>query len=112
MHATSRNITIAHAAISIDFKCQVRDAINCFQSHLSRKFCDIPDLQTILSLMQEIPVSERTVERRIMQMAENVTAKQNSGLQEIVAFSIAVDENTDMNDVERPTVIAQYCDKD
>ncbi|GFY50011.1 hypothetical protein TNIN_82271 [Trichonephila inaurata madagascariensis] len=37
--------------------------------------------------------------------------KQNSGLQEIVAYSIVLDECKDVNDVERLAVIAQYCDK-
>ncbi|GFX86596.1 hypothetical protein TNCV_462161 [Trichonephila clavipes] len=87
MSSVQRHFQIKHQATfkNFDEKCEVR--------------------------MQEISTSVRTVER-IMQMVENVTAKQNSGLQEIVAFSIAVDENTDMNDVAHPTVIAQYCDKD
>ncbi|KAG8237993.1 hypothetical protein J437_LFUL017713 [Ladona fulva] len=45
-------------------------------------------------------------------MAENVTTKQNSGLQEAVAFSVAVGESTDINDVARLAVIARYCGKD
>ncbi|GFY51730.1 hypothetical protein TNIN_150451 [Trichonephila inaurata madagascariensis] len=68
---------------------------------------DLPNLQSILSQIQEIPASARTVDRRITQMAENVTAKQNSGLQETVAFSIALDESKDVNDV---AVIARYRD--
>ncbi|GFT52130.1 hypothetical protein TNCV_4505021 [Trichonephila clavipes] len=48
-------------------------------------FIDLPNLQTILSRIQEIPAS-----------AENVTAKQNSGLQESVALSIGLDESKDV----------------
>lgn len=45
-------------------------------------------------------------------MAENVTTKQISGLQEAIAFSVAVDDSTDINDVARLAVIARYCGKD
>ncbi|GFV82518.1 uncharacterized protein TNCV_3983081 [Trichonephila clavipes] len=74
-------------------------------------FGDLPNLQTILSRIQEIPASAQTVER-MTQMAENAIAKQNSGLQETVTFSIALDESKDVNYVARVAVIARYCDKD
>ncbi|GFU57797.1 uncharacterized protein TNCV_1281451 [Trichonephila clavipes] len=62
-------------------------------------------------ILREIPASVRTVERRITQMAENVNAKQNSLLQESVAFVVALDESKDVNDAVRLGVIARYCDK-
>ncbi|GFY03914.1 hypothetical protein TNCV_1196931 [Trichonephila clavipes] len=44
-------------------------------------------------------------------MAENVSAEQNSGLQETVAFSIALDESKGVIDVAHLAVIARYSDK-
>ncbi|GFS56027.1 uncharacterized protein TNIN_393721 [Trichonephila inaurata madagascariensis] len=74
-------------------------------------FSDLPNLQTILSRIQGTFASARTVERRITQMTENVIAKQNSGLQEALVFSIDFDESKDVNDVVRLAVVEQYCDK-
>ncbi|GFX27670.1 uncharacterized protein TNCV_2129111 [Trichonephila clavipes] len=58
---------------------------NTFLKSAEILFIDLPNLRTILSRIQEIPAS-----------AENVTAKQNSGLQESVAFSIGLDESKDV----------------
>jgi predicted transcriptional regulator YheO len=38
-------------------------------------FNDLPNKETILSRIREIPASERSIERRITDMAENVTVK-------------------------------------
>ncbi|XP_026475737.1 general transcription factor II-I repeat domain-containing protein 2-like, partial [Ctenocephalides felis] len=83
-----------------------------FIKSAEKLFSDLPNQQTILSRIQEIPASARTIERRITEMADNVTTKQNAGLQEAVSFSVAVDESTDVNDIARLAVFARYCDKD
>ncbi|CAM1319473.1 Uncharacterised protein r2_g2779 [Pycnogonum litorale] len=82
-----------------------------FIKSAEKLFSDLPNQQTILSRIREIPASARTIERRITEMAVNVTTKQNSGLQEAVSFSVAVDESTDVNDIARLAVFARYCDK-
>ena len=45
-------------------------------------------------------------------MAENVTVKQTTGLQQAVVFSVALDESVDVNDVARLALVARYCDND
>jgi len=45
-------------------------------------------------------------------MAENVTVKQTTGLQQALAFSVALDESVDVNDVARLEIFARYCDSD
>jgi len=40
---------------------------------------DLPNKETILSRIREIPPSPRSVERRICDMAENITVKQTTG---------------------------------
>ena len=45
-------------------------------------------------------------------MAENVTVKQTTGLQQAVVFSVALDESVDVNDVARLAIVARYCDND
>jgi hypothetical protein len=59
------------------------------------------DLPNTLSWIREIPASARSIERRITDMAENVTVKQTTGLQQAVVFSVALDESVDVNDVAR-----------
>ena len=41
-------------------------------------------------------------------MAKNVTTKQISGLKQSQAFSVALDESTDLNDLSRLAVVARY----
>ena len=43
-------------------------------------FGDLPNKEIIVSLITAIPVSARSVERRITDLAENVTTKQITGL--------------------------------
>jgi len=45
-------------------------------------------------------------------MAENVTVKQTTRLQQVVVFSVALDEHVDVNDVARLAIVARYCDND
>ena len=43
-------------------------------------------------------------------MAENITVKQTTRLQQAVVFSVALDENVDVNDVARLAIVSRYCD--
>jgi len=45
-------------------------------------------------------------------MAENVTVKQTTGLQQAVVLSVALDESVDVNDMARLAIVARYCDND
>ncbi|KAJ3584984.1 hypothetical protein NHX12_013707, partial [Muraenolepis orangiensis] len=59
---------------------------------------------------KDIPVSARTVGRRIEELAENVCAQQTAGLKDATVFSVALDESVDLNDIPRLAVMARYCD--
>lgn len=71
-------------------------------------FRDLKNKDIILSRIREIPVSARSVERRISDLAENVTTKQTTGLKQSLVFSVALDESTDVNDASRLAVVARY----
>ena len=71
-------------------------------------FGDLPNKEVIVSRITAIPVSVRSVERRITDLAENVTTKQIIGLKQVQVFSVALDESTDLNDLSRLCIIARY----
>jgi len=83
-----------------------------FWSSAEILFSDLPNKETILSQSAEILASPRSIERRITDMAENITVKQTTGLQQAVVFSVALDESVDVNDVARLAIVARYCDSD
>lgn len=51
---------------------------------------------------------DKTVQRRINEMAENVRTRQTAGLKDATVFSIALDESVDVNDKPRLAVMARY----
>ena len=71
-------------------------------------FGDLPNKEIIVSRITAIPVSARSVERRITDLAENVTIKQIIGLKQPQVFSVALDESTDLDDLSRLGIIARY----
>ena len=73
-------------------------------------FDGLPNKETIKSRIKDIPISARSVERRIEEMAENVRAQQTGGLKEAMVFSVALDESVDVNDIPRLAVMARYSD--
>ena len=79
-----------------------------FLSSAEILFSDLPNKETILSRIQEISASPRSIERRTTDMAENITVKQITGLQQAVVFSVALDESVDVNDVARLAIVARY----
>ena len=72
-------------------------------------FDDLPNKSTIISRIQDMPVSVRTIERHITDMAEDVNKQQTIALKTVNVFSVAVDESIDINDNPRLVIVARYC---
>uniref|UniRef100_UPI00358FEE4E general transcription factor II-I repeat domain-containing protein 2-like n=1 Tax=Myxine glutinosa TaxID=7769 RepID=UPI00358FEE4E len=85
----------------------IKEAFLCSSEVL---FEGLPNKETIKSIIKDIPMSTRSIERRIEEMVENVSAQQIAGLKDAVVFSIALDESVDVNDIPRLAVMARYCD--
>ena len=73
-------------------------------------FDGITNKHVIISRIKDMPVSARTVERRISEMADNVTQQQTVALTITPVFSFALDESVDINDIHRLAVFARYSD--
>ena len=56
-----------------------------------------------------MPISLRTVERRITDMATDVTEQQTVALKGANVFSVALDESMDINDNPSLAIVARYC---
>uniref|UniRef100_A0A8C8RPP1 Uncharacterized protein n=1 Tax=Pelusios castaneus TaxID=367368 RepID=A0A8C8RPP1_9SAUR len=80
-----------------------------FLSTSEALFSDMPEKDAILTRIKELPVSVRTIERCISEMAENINEKQTTALKDAAVFSVAVDESMDINDVSRVAIVARYC---
>ena len=63
-----------------------------FQSCYDVLFDDLPSKNTIISRIKGMPVSARTVERRISEMATNVSDQQTIALKDAIVFNVALDE--------------------
>ena len=72
-------------------------------------FDDLPNKNTIISRIQDMPVSARTIERRITDIAKDVNKQQTIALKTANVFSVALDESIDINDNPRLAVVARYC---
>ena len=69
-------------------------------------FDDLPNKSTIISRIQDMPVSARTIERRITDIAKDVNKQQTIALKTANVFSVALDESIDN---PRLAVVARYC---
>ena len=56
-----------------------------------------------------MPVSAQTIERSITDISKDINKQQTIALNTANAFSIALDESTDINDNPRLVVVARYC---
>ena len=74
-------------------------------------FDDLPNKCTIISRTKDMPISPRIAERRITDMATDVTEQQTVALELANVFSAALDESIDINDNPRLAVVARYCSK-
>ena len=72
----------------------------------------MPNKNVIISRIKNLPVSARTVERRVEDMAANVKMQQAVALQSVNSFSVTLDESVDINDIPRLAIIARYCSDD
>ncbi|XP_042891739.1 general transcription factor II-I repeat domain-containing protein 2A-like [Penaeus japonicus] len=74
-------------------------------------FNDMPNKDLIISRIRDMPVSPRTVERRISEMAANVNEKQTVALTITPVFSVALVESSGINGIPpRLAVFARYSD--
>ncbi|XP_064110289.1 general transcription factor II-I repeat domain-containing protein 2A-like [Macrobrachium nipponense] len=73
-------------------------------------FDGITNKHVIISRIKDMPISARTVERRISEMADNVTQQQTVALTITPVFSVALDESVDINDIPHLAVFARYSD--
>ncbi|ROT81459.1 hypothetical protein C7M84_025381 [Penaeus vannamei] len=72
-------------------------------------FDGMSDKHMIISRIKDMPVSARTLERRISEMADNVNAQQTAALTTTPVFSVALVESVDINDIPRLAVFARKC---
>ena len=72
-------------------------------------FVDLPNKSTINSGIPNMPVSARTIERRITHIAKDVNKQQIIALITANVFSVALDESKDLNDNPCLAVVARYC---
>ena len=72
-------------------------------------FDDLPNKSTIISRIQDMPVSDQTIERRITDIAKDVNKQQTIALKTAHVFNLALDESIDINDNLRLAVVAWYC---
>lgn len=104
-NATEASYRIAHWIAKHGKPFKDRDYIkDAFLSSAEALFDGLPNIETIKSRIRDIPVSARTVHRRIEEMAENVSEQRIAGLKDAMVFSVALDESVDINDVTRLAV--------
>ena len=80
-----------------------------FLSSANALFDDSPNKSTIISRIQVMPISARTIERRITDIPKDVNKQQTIALKTAHVFSAALDESIDINDKPRLAVVAGYC---
>ena len=80
-----------------------------FLSCADVSFDGLPNKSTIISRIQDMPVSARTIERRITDIAKDVNKQQTFALKTANVFSVALNESIDINDNHRLAVVATYC---
>ncbi|KFM58827.1 Zinc finger MYM-type protein 6, partial [Stegodyphus mimosarum] len=108
-HATSANFV---AALSIgtngkpftDGEFLQNAFINCSE-HL---FNDFANKKQIIERIKEMPLSARTVQRRVEDMAKNNHEQVKNDLLSCDIISIAVDESTDINSIGRLAIFIRF----
>ena len=71
-------------------------------------FGDLPNKNTILARIKDMPASRRTIERRMTDMVDDVVGQQTVSLRNAEVFSVALDESVDLNDIPRLAVVARF----
>ena len=72
-------------------------------------FANLPNKCTIISRIKDMHISPRTVQRRIMDLATDVTEQQTVALKGVNVFRAALTESIDINDNPRLAIVARYC---
>ena len=72
-------------------------------------FDDLPNKSTIISRIQDVPVSAQTIDGRITDIAKDVNKQQTIALKTANVFTVALDESVDTNDNHRLAVVARHC---
>ncbi|XP_067944841.1 general transcription factor II-I repeat domain-containing protein 2-like [Watersipora subatra] len=67
-----------------------------------------PDKKYIHEAIQEVQLSSKTTTNRMETIAEHLTKNVVNDLKECTAFSIALDESTDINDVAQLCIFVRY----
>ena len=75
-------------------------------------FGDLPNKCTLISRIKDMPMSSRTVERRITDMVTDMTKQQTVALEGANVFSVALDESIDTSDNPHIAVVARYGSND
>lgn len=81
---------------------------DAFSECAKELFKDFQNKDKIIQRIQDLPLSARTVQRRIEDMADNVTSQVQTDMQACEVLSLALDESTDNNDVARLAIVARY----
>ena len=71
-----------------------------------------PNNRKLQRLISQTPVSRHTVERRISRISTNVKDKLQRDLANATAFSLALDESTDVTDNPQMAVFVRYVSSD
>ena len=71
-----------------------------------------PNNRKLQRLISQTPVSRHTVERRISQISANVKDKLQRDLANATAFSLVLDESTDVTDNPQLAVFVRYVSSD
>ncbi|XP_040069581.1 zinc finger BED domain-containing protein 5-like [Ixodes scapularis] len=71
-----------------------------------------PNNKNLQRLVNQVPVSRHSVERRISQLSADVVDKLQEGLNSCKAFSLALDESTDIQDKPQLAIFVRYVSSD
>ncbi|XP_064111510.1 protein FAM200C-like [Macrobrachium nipponense] len=75
-------------------------------------FDGISNKHVIISWIKDMAVSAKTVERRISEVADNVSQQQMVALTSAPVFIVALDESVDISGIPHMAVFARYSDKE
>lgn len=81
---------------------------NTFLECADSLFDDFKNKNDILKRIKEMPLSARTVQRRIEEMSKDVDMQVKDHLLNCDVVSFAIDESTDINNIARLAIVARY----
>lgn len=67
-----------------------------------------PENKKLLNLISKIPLSRQTVERRITDISNDTVIKLKDDAKHCLAFSLALDESTDVRDIPQLAVFIHF----